>query len=88
MILDHIGQRTDNKQLPFIRFRQNRHHRREGCIFALGKGRFDSRAGIIQDAHIWKVHLCQTLGGAREIEFDDLGRARSDKEKLLDVRPA
>jgi hypothetical protein len=88
LILHHVGQRTDEQKLPRLGGRKDRNHGGEAGVLALGEGRLDAGAGIVQDPHMGRVDLRQTLRRAGEVELDDLRRAGADEEQLLDVGTA
>ena len=67
------------------RSRQDRHHRREAGVLALGEGGLDAAARIVQHPHVRRVPRAQPLGGAGEVELDHLRRAGADQEQLADV---
>lgn len=48
LFLDHVRQRTDQKKLARLGFRQDRHHRRKARILALREGRLDAGARIVE----------------------------------------
>jgi hypothetical protein len=79
------GKRTDQKKLAFLGGGQDRNHGGEAGVLALGEGRLDAGAGVVQHPHMGRVDLRQTLRRAGEVELDDLGRAGADEEQLLDV---
>ncbi len=78
LVLDHVGQRAHHQQLPGrcgVAGRHFRHQRGEAGVLALGEGRLDAAAGVVQDPHPRRERLRQPLGRARQVELDDLGRA-------------
>ena len=68
--------------------RQIRHQRGEAGILALGEGRLDAAARVVQHPHLRREAAGQALRRARQIELDDLGRAGADQEQQPDVGPA
>ena len=66
------------------------HFRDQRCkagIFALGKGRLDPAARIIQDPHIGCMLGTEALCRFRQVELDHFGRATANKKQRLDLRP-
>ena len=88
LVLDHVGQRADEKKLLLVGLGQGRHHRRETGVLALGEGGLDAGARVAHHSHMRGVTDGQALGGAGEVEFDDLRRAGPDEEELADVGAA
>ncbi len=90
LVLDHLGQRADHQQgwrRIGCRRPHLRHQRGEAGILALGEGRLDAAAGVVQHPDAGCAGAVQPLRRAREVELDDLGRAGPDQEKQPDVRP-
>jgi hypothetical protein len=90
LVFDHVGQRTDHHQRRGVAGvgRQLGHECGQAGILALGEGGFDAAARIVQHPHAGQVKLGQAAGGTRQIQLDDLGRARADEEQQADVGPA
>ena len=85
LVLDHVGQRAHDQQLPAARrprSRHLRHQRGEAGVLALGEGGLDAAAGVVQHAHRAAMNVCDSrCGRARQVELDDLGRAGADEEQ-------
>jgi hypothetical protein len=88
LVLHHVGQRADEQKLPRLGRRQPGTMAARQASSPLGEGRLDARAGVVQHPHMRRVDLRQPLGGAGEVELDDLRRAGADEEQLLDVGAA
>ena len=87
LVLHHVGQRARDQKLARVGLRQGRDHRGEAGILALGEGRLDAGAGVVQHPHPRRMAGREPFGRAGEIELDDLGRAGADEEELPDVAP-
>ncbi len=87
LVLHHIGQRADDEKLAGVGSGQCRDKGRQTGILTLREGRLDARTGEVDDLDA-RVDAAQALGGAGEVQLDDLGRAGPDKEQLLYVRTA
>src|SRR5205085_1382490 len=57
-------------------------------VFALGECRFDAAARITQHSLCWRELTGQAHRCARQVELDDLGRARADQKQELDFGSA
>ena len=68
--------------------RHQRHQRRQTGVLALGEGRLDAAARVVQHPHRRREARVQALRRAAEVELDDLRRARADQEQHADVGPA
>ena len=88
LVLDHVGQGADDEEFARRGLAQDRDHGGKRGILALGEGRLDPAAGIVQHADAGRMGGREAFGGAMQVEFDDLGGAGADKEELPDVRPA
>jgi len=54
----------------------------------LGEGGFDAAARVVEHAHGGVVDPVLALGGARQVELDDFGRAGADQKQQADVGAA
>mmetsp|Transcript_18552 Transcript_18552/g.30583 ORF Transcript_18552/g.30583 Transcript_18552/m.30583 type:complete len:243 (-) Transcript_18552:868-1596(-) len=88
LLLDHIGQSTNQQQLPFVGFGQHRDHRGEAGVFALGERRLYPRAREVQHADRRCVALGHPFGGLGEVKLDHLRGAGAHQEQLFDVGAA
>ena len=90
LVLDDVGQRADDQE----RLRRvggggghRRHQRGEARVLALGEGRLDAAARIVEDAGARRMLGFEAAGGARQVELDHLRRARPDEEQQFDLGP-
>ena len=86
LVFHDIGQGTDDQQFGGVGRWHDRDQRRQASILALREGRFDPAARVIQHPHIGPTFSIQPHRRSRQVQLDDLGRARADQEQQLDIR--
>ena len=87
LVLDHLGQGSDDQQRRPLALGHFGHEGRKACIFALRERRLDAAARVGEDANARRVDPAETLRSARQIELDHLGRAGTDKKEQADLGP-
>jgi hypothetical protein len=90
LVLDHVSEGThDEQRAPGIgRFPgQVRDQGGEAGILALGEGRLDAAAGVVQHADARREAAREAGSRAPEVELDDLRGAGADEEQEPDVGP-
>ncbi len=91
LVLDHVGERSGDKQGRSCARGLVRHLRDEGgkrCVLALGEGRLDAAAGIVEHPDARGEGAVEAAGGALQVELDDLGGAGAHEEEGADVGAA
>ena len=88
LVADHVRQGADQHQPGGVAGGEGGDQRREAGVLAFGEGGLDAGAGIVQHPDVRGEMRAQALGGARQIELDDLGGAGADEEELPDAGPA
>ena len=87
LVLDHVGQGADDHQARLAGRVGGEigDERCEAGVFALGEGRLDPRARVIEDLGRAGMLDRQPCGGARQVELDDFGGAGADQEQQFYV---